>query len=233
MAGLNRELSFPGIKGKQQASRPTELPQKSSINLAQDVSGTQNRRFVLAAFAAAVVVIALLCKLLVVDVLAGAMATNGQVSRMEAQVQELVAANENYDRVSQEFAHYVVTGLTSEEMAQVDRQQVIDLVRSYLLDLGQLQSVQVAGNVITANVSGVNMASVSQRIKAIQADPLVASAQVSSAQGADGSLSSNAVHAIVIALAGAQDGGSSSSAVSDGSKRNSAYQALAGDEFHD
>ena len=91
MAGLNREITIPGITGKKKGGRPTELPQKNSINLAQGVSGTQNRTMTLIAFGAAVIVIVILCKLRVIDVLAGAMASNGPVSRMESQVQELVA----------------------------------------------------------------------------------------------------------------------------------------------
>ena len=231
MAGLNREITIPGITGKKKGGRPTELPQKNSINLAQGVSGTQNRTMTLIAFGAAVIVIAILCKLLVIDVLAGAMASNGQVSRMESQVQELVAANEDYDQVSKEYSRYVVTGLTDDELQQVDRQQVIDLVRSYLLDLGQLQSMQVSGNVVTANVAGVSMARVSQQL--IQADPLVASAQVSSAQGAESSLSSNAVHTVVITLAGAQAESASGNAAEAGSERGAVYEALTGDELHD
>ena len=233
MAGLNREITIPGITGKKKGGRPTELPQKNAINLAQGVSGTQNRTMTLIAFGAAVIVIVILCKLLVIDVLAGAMASNGQVSRMESQVQELVAANEDYDQVSKEYSRYVVTGLTDDELQQVDRQQVIGLVRSYLLDLGQLQSMQVSGNVVTANVAGVSMARVSQRIKLIQADPLVASAQVSSAQGAESSLSSNAVHTVVITLAGAQAESASGNAAEAGSGRGTVYEALTGDELHD
>ncbi|MDO4502437.1 MAG: hypothetical protein Q4D06_04560 [Coriobacteriia bacterium] len=230
MVDLKKNISFKGLTKKtQETTRPTELPQKNSINLAQGVAGTQNRRLTLLAFAAAVIVILLLCKLFVVDVLATGMSQQAQVSAMEAELKALVESNKAYDQVSEEYAQYVISDLNEEEIMQVDRDEVVQLIRSYLLKVGDLLSLQVAGNTITANVSGVNMADVSAQMQRIQMDPLVSGASVTTAQGLESSLSKNTVHTIVITLVGEEP----PTADAPDPSNDTVYEALTGDDLDD
>ena len=230
MVDLKKDISLGSLKSLGKNSVPTALPAKNSINLAQGTSGNFNRRMAAIAFVALVVVVLLLCKLFVVDPLASAVASGSQVSQLESTLAQMKAENESYAAVSDEYARYVITDLTDEEAAQVDRKDVCKLISRYLLDVGTLQSLQVAGNVITANLGDVTMSEVSAQIARIKSDDLVSKATVSTAQGQNSSDSKETTATIIITLVGADV---SQSSTDDDPSHDTVYEALTGDDLDD
>lgn len=176
---LKQPISLKGIGKSEHVAYPT----KSTINLVTADQSRNNIAVQLALFVVVLVLVAIFAKFAVIDPLAQGAASDRQVVEAQVQLDQLVAANENYAELNQEYERYVVTGLTQEEQNTVDRDAVLDLLEEKVLNVGYLSSLKVSGNVASATCLGVNLANVSQLVQSLESDSRVAHVTVTTAQG--------------------------------------------------
>lgn len=160
-------------------------PTKTTINLVKQEAAQGNIAVQVGLFLVVIVLIGVFAKFAVVDPLASGLDSSAQVSAAQAQLNELVAANENYAALNEKYARYVVTGLTDDELSLADRNALLDLIRSNLMSVGYLSSVKVVGNTVTATCLGVDLTEVSRLVERLESDSRVSHVTVSTAQGKD------------------------------------------------
>ena len=96
-----------------------------------------------------------------------------QVHRQYEAVQEELA---DYDKVLNEYRSYSMdwtgeddTGLFS----NVSRQDVLDLIETEMMPNGTVNSIQVLGNSVLVNMSGMTLARISEMFRMIEQNPIV------------------------------------------------------------
>lgn len=158
-------------------------PTKSTINLIDSDRKRGNLLTQLGLFVVVLVLVGIFAKFAVIDPLAQSMASNSEVAAARAQLDALKADNANYAELNQEYARYVVTGLTEDEQNLVDRDTVLDLLQEKVLGVGYLSSLKVSGNTAVVTCLGVDLTKVSKLVQDVEADERVAHVTVSTAQG--------------------------------------------------
>ncbi|WP_139651326.1 hypothetical protein [Raoultibacter phocaeensis] len=181
---LQKEISFGG------ANKKTAYPTKTSINLMKAETTRGNTAANVALFLIFLVLLGLFVKFAVVDPLSSGMQSSRELEAAEEELAALTAENESYTELSEQYARYVVTGLTEEELNLADRDELIDLLSSTVLGATHLSSIKVVGNAVTVTCVGVGLQDVSGIVQELEQDSRVEYVTVSTAQERDGVASS-------------------------------------------
>lgn len=176
---LKQPISLKTLGGKKAAARPT----KTSINLAAIERAQSNVVANIGLFLVALVLIGIFAKFAVIDPLAQGMASSNEVALAQAHLEALEQANADYAELNQQYARYVVTGLTEEEQNLTDRDTILDLLQEKVLNVGYLSSLKVTDNTAIVTCLGVDLAKVSSLVQDVESDRRVAHVTVSTAQG--------------------------------------------------
>ncbi len=200
MVDLKKEISLDFLKGGQ--SGKDDYPTKTHINLVSPEAVRKSTTVEIALFVVFLVLFAIFVKFAIFDPIMGATASADRVAHAETQLQQLKASNGNYAELSEEYAHLVIPDLTDEERNLVDRDAVLDLLRTKVMGTANLSSVKVVGNTINATCIGVQLQDISTMVHNLESDPRVSHVTVSTAQSKDGH---NATATIEIVMKGALD----------------------------
>lgn len=93
----------------------------------------------------------------------------------------LLIANAAYDDVVLEYNKYSFGAMTEEERAVADRGQVLNLIEEYLVTEAMIENVDLNGNELNVEMSGINLEQASSLINVLLTDALVDSVNVASA----------------------------------------------------
>lgn len=206
---LNEPISF-GSKGAKQGPYPT----KTTVNLVSAEAARGNATTQIALFVIALVLIGVFAKFAVVDPIAAGMDSSAEVTAAQERLRELQVENANFAELNEQYARYVVVGLTEEEQNLADRDAVLNLLETKVMGVGYLQSLKVTGNVATVNLIGANLDDVSKLVESLEADGRVAHVTVSTAQGETDARTSATIQ---IALKGALETGDEDASAEAGS----------------
>lgn len=151
-------------------------PHKVGINLNMREKQTGTVLTLVIGCAAIVLLAGLAAKFGVIDQyrrLSQAEEAYAQVHRQYETVQEELS---DYDKVLNEYRSYSMdwtgeddTGLFS----NVSRQDVLDLIETEMMPNGTVNSIQVLGNSVLVNMSGMTLARISEMFRVIEQDPIV------------------------------------------------------------
>ncbi len=182
---LKKEISF----GRKKDAYPT----KKSINLV--VSGqTFASRYNAALLGALLfVLVVIFVKFAIFDPVATSMQTASQISAAQTELAALKSANASKSSTSQEYAHYVVPNLTSEETSLTPRSDIISLLKDKVVGFGSISSLKVVGNTVTVTCVNVGLQDLSTLVKSLENDARVSYVTVSTAQASEGKASSATV----------------------------------------
>lgn len=184
---LNQPITFPGAGGKgaegAKGGKASVYPSKRSINLVALSKPASSLPTKIGLVLVTCALVGIFGKFAVADPLAMAAASGGQVAQAQEQLDALKAENAQFAEVNEKYARYVVSGLTEEEQDLADRTGIIDLLQERVISFGYLESLKVTGNTATVSCKGVDLATVSQLVQEIEADPRVSYVSVSTAQG--------------------------------------------------
>lgn len=118
--------------GKGMGKLRGRMPTKRSINLmVVDESKIKPLPAILAILAI-LVLAAVFSKFLVIDRLNSINVAQAKVTRLQSQLDTAMDALENIGDMDKTYAHYTLDGMTAQELALVDRTEVVDLVISVL-----------------------------------------------------------------------------------------------------
>ena len=151
-------------------------PHKVGINLNMREMQTGTVLTLVIGCAAIVLLAGLVAKFGVIDQyrrLSQAEEAYAQVHRQYETVQEELS---DYDKVLNEYRSYSMdwtgeddTGLFS----NVSRQDVLDLIETEMMPNGTVNSIQVLGNSVLVNMSGMTLARISEMFRVIEQNPIV------------------------------------------------------------
>lgn len=171
------QLSPGGKKQKKRsvlsAASRGRLPSKRSINLAEVGIKKVNVRGVAVGFILIVLLSSLFGKFLVADRLAAMMRADGDVARLQMQLDQAYARNGSYEGLEDEYAHYTFSGMTEEELSLVNRSPVIRMIENEFNTEEAQNSWTLSGNILTITVTGRNLQEVNVLARRLEAYDIV------------------------------------------------------------
>jgi len=161
-----------------------QYPDKTSVNLLyRDKAKDLSPRMLLAA-AVFVVALVLFCKFAVIDRLRAADRALREAEALEEVVARLEQSNSDYDEVLREYQHYyfsVTDTGDGEPVAYVNCLEVLGLLESELLNKAGVQMVNLTGNVLTVDLTEINLEEASVIAKSLMEHKIVKDVTVSMA----------------------------------------------------
>ncbi|MDO5491081.1 MAG: hypothetical protein Q4F96_01595 [Bacillota bacterium] len=158
-----------------------KLPTKTHINVLVERKQPFSLRKNLPLLIIVVVLALLLCKFLVYDRLASVIREAGRVETLQ---QELIEVNARIDKlkdVDEMYAHYTTSGMTAEELGQVDRVKAMRLIEDAFLHGNISKNWNLTGNVMTMEVNGPSLKDLNQLAEELEEDPVVERCVISAA----------------------------------------------------
>ncbi len=162
--------------------RKKKYPVKTSVNLLyrerSDISPLQ------AVLAVAVfsVLLALFTKFAVIDRLAASARALQEAEELEMKVAMLEQSNSDYDDVLREYQHYYFTVTDSGSVQAetfVDCLDLFELLETEFINKAGIQTVNLMGNVLTINLTDINLERASVIAKSLSENEMVKNVEVS------------------------------------------------------
>lgn len=176
----------------------SQVPVKRTLNLVLREEKQVDPARMLPAILAAVVLLALVGKFGVADRFAAVQAARDRAADVQDQYLALLAEDADYDEVVAEYNRYSFGGMTDEEKVVADRAQVLDLIEQQLLLSADIASVELNGNELNVEMSGITLEDAAAILARLNTSDLVSGVTVYTAgtgQGAQNAPNANAAQA--------------------------------------
>ncbi len=161
--------------------KPGQMPSKTSVNLATAGIKKVNYRLAVPLVIILLAAAVLFSKFLVIDRLAEVAEAQDGVraiqTRLAADYEELAG----YDELNDRYAHYTYSGFTEEELARMQRADVLKLIRTSVLPNASLASWNLTGNELSLNLVSSSLQKINLLTQSLQSDPRVSYCTVSTA----------------------------------------------------
>ena len=200
---FSQELSF-GKKGSKGGK--IRYPEKTYINLVQDENKGKDQRSLIG-FGIFLIFLAIFVKFAVFDQLDKVARAERAYNQVLAQVNEVRAANSEYDAVKAKYDEVTDWYMTDEEKMEVDKNNVFRMLEEDIMPYVGIQSVQIAGNTIVVQTNVTNLHTVSTFLSVLQNDSRNGFVTVTTANASNEDQSNNSVIASVIITYGGAEGG--------------------------
>ncbi len=112
-------------------------------------------------------------------------AAQSAASRTEAELADAYEILAGYDMTEEEYAHYTFENMTPEELAQVEREEVLRLLDERVMGKCEVEYWSVSENVLSLRIVGLTLEQVNRVLQDINQDELVSYSTVSTAQKED------------------------------------------------
>lgn len=158
--------------------RKANYPAKRSMNLYYKPDRTTKP-----ATAALYVTFVLVCllglsKLLVYDVWMETNQARNTLAAAERELDNVMQELADYSEVRMRYSRY---SATEEERSLIDRMEILKLLDDAVSVTASMDTVEIRGNTVQLQFSGVTLAQTAQIVKALDASPIVASTTVNTA----------------------------------------------------
>ena len=158
-----------------------QYPSKTALNLAVQYSASAMRGSTVAAFLILLIAVGGFTKILVIDQMNRVNVAQGQAAVFQQQLDAEKAANAEYEGVAEEYNRYFYTGFTDEELAAVDRMEILNLLEDKLMSSAKVEDVSVSGNSVSVNLSDLSLQQLSALISRLKESEIVEDVTVYSA----------------------------------------------------
>lgn len=185
---LNKKIEFGGKKDAPQKQKKTVLPTKTTINLAMKEENSITPRRLAVYIAAALLAAVVVAKFGFIDQYARVNGAKAQYETVHAQYTQTEDALSHYAEVESQYLRYSKTWMQdedSDEYVGVDRAEILDLVEKDMMSVGKVDGLTVKGNVMVANMSGMDLEQISKMFTVLDKEPLVQSLALTIAQTED------------------------------------------------
>ena len=163
----------PGTAKKKNKASRGKLPVKRSINLI----GVGEKRIKVGVALPAIILIliaaAALSKFGVVDRMIAVSNAEREVSRLRGELNDAYRTLEGYGELSEEYAHYTVTGMTNEELTRVDRGDVVELIQRVILPTTTSGTWALTGNQLSLSITGQTLQEINLLVQSLNEEELV------------------------------------------------------------
>lgn len=159
-----------------------KMPTKRTINMARIGVESINPKRAAAGILVIIVFAALFSKFMVYDKL-NALAEAEEEVRAAQEERDLARLQlQTFSDVSEEYEHYSCAGMTPEETAMVNRDEVISVLEKDLMEKAHIQSWELNGNVMELTLSDSTLKEINQLMQDLQAEEIVDICTVTTAE---------------------------------------------------
>lgn len=151
----------------------TGREKRKQINLA--LAGQKKKHYLVAVPAIGGILVAagLFGKFAVADRLAEVSIQQSRVNDLQAQVDDVTAYIQSFGDLQKTYAHLTYQGLTSAELACLNRPDVLDLLKNVILPKVAVSNWSLTGNQLTLPVTGVDLADINALVQQLDQEKLV------------------------------------------------------------
>ncbi|MDD2955836.1 MAG: hypothetical protein PHD67_05910 [Oscillospiraceae bacterium] len=182
--------------------RTPVYPSKTGMNLAmRDRKTKANPVFVVVSVILVAAIAVLFSQFAVVRPMAQVMQAKRTAQEAEQQLAMLEEHNADYEEIRHQYGVYANRGFTDDELARVDRLDVLELVENELMRAATVRSLAVTGNEVSTTLSDISLNRLSTLYLDLTENALVDSVTVTAVDG-QGSVSddANTTASIIIKL---------------------------------
>ena len=181
-------MSFPDLKPSNQktpAAKPAvfhgRVPTKESINFA--AVGVRRMKWWLVLLALVLIFAAAFAvgKFLVYDQIDRVSAAQAKVADLRSQIDECNDRIAGYGELNDVYAHYTYSGMTEEELARVDRSDVMELLERVVAPRTDVSDWTLEENRLTLSVAGDTLQTINETVQALLEEPMVSYCEVNTA----------------------------------------------------
>lgn len=162
-----------------------KLPTKTTINLARTEAGAVSVRRLMPVILLMVLALLILGKFFVFDQLVAASNATAEVTNLQTQLQNAYSAIASYDDLEDDYAHYTYSGMTEEELAQVDRVAIMELVEEVLKIGDATKSWSLSANLLTVQVTGSSLQELNELSRSLEQSDIVERCMLTTANKTD------------------------------------------------
>jgi len=157
------------------------LPVKTSINLAG--LGEKPIRASIAVPAILLIVLAavMFSKVAVVDRLLAVSRAENEVRAMQRQVDDGYKRIAEYGELTDTYAHYTYSGMTTEELQRADRVEVAKMIDRVILPQLNMSAWSITGNQLTLTVTGETLEEINKVVEHLKQEDIVDFCKVTTA----------------------------------------------------
>ncbi|MGN0403842.1 MAG: hypothetical protein ACI4F1_01345 [Bariatricus sp.] len=181
------------IGGKKQNVVPRNLPDKRTINFVGVGEKPINVKIAVPGVVIIVLAAVIFSKFAVVDRLVAVSKAQSEAAVVKAQLDAGYQKIEEYGEMADDYAHYTYSGMTSEELNQADRVEVLNLIRRVVLSQSGVSSWSIQGNQMSLSIGGSTLQKINLIVQQLEADDLVDFCTVTTASTNDRGTGSNTV----------------------------------------
>ncbi len=157
------------------------VPTKESINFA--AVGVRRMRWwlVLIAFVLIFAAAFVVGKFLVYDQFDRVSTAQTKVADLRSQLDECGERIAGYGELNDVYAHYTYSGMTEEELARVDRGDVMDLLERVVAPRTDVSDWTLDDNRLTLSLAGNTLQTINETVQALLEEPMVSYCEVNTA----------------------------------------------------
>lgn len=191
--------------GSKKIGASEKFPDKTSVNLLVKDKGVSNTKVQILIFAIFIIILAVFVKFMVIDLIKESVDAQNSYESMQSSISTLKANNTDYPKVLAEYSHYGNGYLNSEEKSEHDRKAIMDTIDSDVLSKGDIQGIEISGNVAKITIDNVSLKTVSSIVSELEADSDVSYVTVSTAGTSENNSKVTATLAIHFKSAGGDE----------------------------
>ena len=158
-----------------------KLPVKRSINLAGAGEKPMNMKLGVPLIILILAVAALFAKFGVVDQIKALYSAQNEVNVVKMQLAECYDKLDRFEELEEKYAHYTYSGMTQDELSQVDRAVAVEMIERVVLPSAQLKSWSITNNTLSLTLSAQTLQDINMLALRLEEEELVDYCQVTSA----------------------------------------------------
>jgi len=162
-----------------------KMPTKRTINLAGLGEKPVRAGFAIPGIVLVLIAAAIFSKFLVVDRLTEVSRAQGAVASLQSQIDAGYRELEDFDDLSNLYAHYTYSGFTSEELNRTDRVLALKLIRDMIIPYSTVNYWTLSGNSLTIELSAESLQQINLIVQQLEAQDLVDYCTVNTANLSD------------------------------------------------
>lgn len=162
-------------------SAQKRMPAKQMINFALIGQKRTNWRLTGPALALVALVLIAFVKFMVYDRLAAVAHVETEATAVQLELDACNARIATFGELNRLYAHYTYSGMTEEELALVDRIEVMELLEDVVLPRMKVNEWSVTGNRLTLSVEGKTLQEINYTAQELLAHELVSYCEVNTA----------------------------------------------------
>ena len=159
----------------------TKYPEKTSLNLVEKAKTQSKPGVQILLFVIFLVLLAIFVKFMVVDKLVEAYEAETAYMTMQNQIAQMQEANQDYEKVREEYSHYGNGYLNDAERAERDRMEMMKIIDKHVVRRAKVETIEIAENAASLTINEIGLKTVAAMVADLEDEDVVSYVTVSTA----------------------------------------------------